>query len=178
MPLLPDGTSSCVLVYLRMYAALNMNRAHKCVRAHTHARTQVAHVARSHIYAAYVWFAGIGFAVDQRIYHCSFCSFDSDRRRENEGQRCTTRLFLCRRYLSETKPPLAFALFRLRSLLSTLSKIATSSEDIREGFNPLTHGFQQHAARPRRINNHLHYRWRYKAVKLCEHYGCYTLRWF
>lgn len=37
---LPDGTSSCVLVYLHMCVALNMNHT----RTRTHIRTRVAHV--------------------------------------------------------------------------------------------------------------------------------------
>lgn len=55
MPSLSDGTSSCMLVYLRMYAALDMNRARICVRVQTHARTQVAHTWRDRTYMRYTY---------------------------------------------------------------------------------------------------------------------------
>jgi len=65
---------------------------------------------------------------------------------ENEGQRCTARLFLCRRYLSEMKPPhwlsRCSARDRCRRQLS-LENCHFEGRYIKRDFNPSAmHGFR------------------------------------
>jgi len=96
---------------------------------------------------------------------------------ENEGQRCTARLFLCRRYPPRNEAPaLAPALFRPRSLLAAVSlslslslprKLPVRRKIYQKGFNSLA-GFRALCTRLLRVNNRCLPRYRHGERLNCD----------
>lgn len=110
-----------------MCAALNANRAHTHQRSRTHGAV---------VYMRYTYDLPESALRSTSEYITAAFVALIPIADENEGQRCTARLFLCRRYLSEMKPPrIGFrrCYARDRCRRHSLSKIATSREDISRG---------------------------------------------